>query len=148
MRQLNPNHFRDVPDRNARRIASRQNALNALWCDGVQVGGLTAPRNKSTKEKANMIAHFVHDRKKARDTIYLPDRGCFIPVDKTAMERFISVKPDFANWTGQACALVNPEEFGTVVATRDDQGDVCILRQDLWRERMFANLGNPMDQRH
>jgi hypothetical protein len=100
------------------------------------------------KEEANMIAHFVHDRKKARDTIYLPGLGCFIPVDKTAMERFISVEPDFANWTGQACALVNPEEFGTVVATRDDQGDVCILRQDLWRERMFANLGNPMDQRH
>jgi hypothetical protein len=100
------------------------------------------------KEEANMIAHFVHDRKKARDTIYLPDLGCFIPVDKNAMERFISVKPDFANWTGQACALVNPEEFGTVVATRDDQGDVCIVRQDLWRERMFANLGNPMDQRH
>jgi hypothetical protein len=95
-----------------------------------------------------MIAHFVHDNKKARDTIYLPDLGCFTPVDKNAMERFISVKPDFANWTGQACALVNPEEFGTVVATRDDQGDVCIVRQDLWRERMLANLGNPMDQRH
>ena len=55
-----------------------------------------------------MIAHFVHDNKKARDTIYLPDLGCFIPVDKNAMERFISVKPDFANWTGQACALVEP----------------------------------------
>ena len=95
-----------------------------------------------------MIAYFVHDQQKASDSIYLPDLGCFIPVDKNAMERFISVKPDFANWTGQACALVNPEEFGTVVATRDDQGDVCIVRQDLWRERMFANLGNPMDQRH
>ena len=94
-----------------------------------------------------MMAHFVHDRKKVRDTIYLPGLGCFIPVDKTAMERFISVEPDFANWRGQACALVNPEEFGTVVATRDDQGDVCIVQQDLWRERMFANLGNPMEQR-
>ena len=73
--------------------------------------------------------------------------GCFVPVDRNAMERFISVTPDFANWTGQACAFVDPEEFGTVVATRDDQGDVCIVRQDLWRERMFANLGNPMDQR-
>jgi hypothetical protein len=95
-----------------------------------------------------MIAYFVHDTKKARDTIYLPDAGCFVPVDRNAMERFISVKPDFANWTGQACAFVEPEEFGTVVATRDDQGDVCIARQDLWRERMFANLGSPMDQRH
>jgi hypothetical protein len=61
------------------------------------------------------------------------------------MERFISVKPDFAGWTGQSCAFVKPEEFGAVVATRDDQGDVCIVQQDLWRERMFANLGNPME---
>ena len=94
-----------------------------------------------------MIAYFVHDPRKSSDTIYLPDLGCFVPVEKAAMERFISVTPDFANWKGQACAFVTPEEFGTVVATRDDQGDVCILRQDLWRERMFSNLGDPMEQR-
>ena len=93
-----------------------------------------------------MIAYFVHDARKRQDTIYLPDRGCFVPVDKAAMERFISVKPDFADWIGQACAFVKPEEFGTVVATRDDQGDVCIARPDLWRERMFANLGSPLGQ--
>jgi hypothetical protein len=91
-----------------------------------------------------MIAYFVHDNHKASDTIYLPDLGCFVPVNKAVMERFISVKPDFANWTGQTCTFVKPEEFGTVVATRDDQGDVCIVRQDLWRERMFAHLGNPI----
>ena len=95
-----------------------------------------------------MIAYFVHDPQKASDTIYLPDLGCFIPVDKAAMERFIAVKPDFANWKGQACIFVKPEEFGIVVATRDDQGDVCIIRQDLWRERMFTNLGNPQDKLH
>jgi hypothetical protein len=61
-------------------------------------------------------------------------------VDKDAMERFIAVTPDFAKWKGQACTFVKPEEFGTVVASRDDQGDVCIVNQDLWRERMFANL--------
>ena len=94
-----------------------------------------------------MVAYFVHDKQKASDIIYLPDLGCFVPVDKAAMERFISVEPDFANWNGQACTVVTPEEFGTVVATRDDRGDVCIVRQDLWRERMFANLGNPMDRR-
>jgi hypothetical protein len=94
-----------------------------------------------------MVAYFVHDKQKASDTIYLPDLGCFVPVDKAAMERFISVDPDFANWNGQACTVVTPEEFGTVVASRDDRGDVCIVRQDLWRERMFANLGNPMDRR-
>jgi hypothetical protein len=91
-----------------------------------------------------MIAYFVHDPRKSSDTIYLPDLGCFMPVDRKAMERFISVKPKFADWTGQACAVVTPEEFGTVVATRDDQGDVCIVQPDLWRERMFANLGSPI----
>jgi hypothetical protein len=92
-----------------------------------------------------MIAYFVHDEHKTSDTIYLPDMGCFVPVDRAAMERFISVKPEFAKWTGQACVFVKPEEFGTVVASRDDQGDVCIVRQELWRERMFAHLGSPLD---
>jgi len=87
-----------------------------------------------------MIAYFVHQKRKGMDTIYIPDLGCFVAVDKAAMERFISVKPEFANWTGQACAVVKPEEFGTVAATRDDQGDVCVIDQDLWRERMLAYL--------
>jgi hypothetical protein len=84
-----------------------------------------------------MIAYFVHDARKESDTIYLPAIGCFIPVDKAALERFIAVKPDFAKWTGQSCAAIKPEEFGTVVATREDPGDVCIVREDLWRERMM-----------
>jgi hypothetical protein len=94
-----------------------------------------------------MIAYFVHDKEKVGDTIYLPDLGCFVPVEKDAMERFISVNPDFADWTGQACTFIKPEEFGTVIATRDDQGDVCIIQPDLWRERMFAHLGHPQDKR-
>lgn len=89
-----------------------------------------------------MIAYFVHDPKKGRDTVYLPDRGCFVPVDKAALERFIAVKPDFAAWEGMRCATVAPEEFGTVAATRDDGGDVCIVRHDLWRERMMAHLAD------
>jgi hypothetical protein len=99
------------------------------------------------KEETTMIAYFVHDQQKLSDTIYLPDMGCFVSVDKTAMERFISVKPDFAGWIGQTCTFVKPEEFGTVVATRDDQGDVCISQPELWRERMFAHLGSPLDKR-
>jgi hypothetical protein len=94
-----------------------------------------------------MIAYFVHNPRKNMDTVYLPDRGCFMAADTAVMERFIAVKPDFANWPGQACAVVEPEEFGTVVATRDDQGDVCIVNPDLWRKRMLALLINPMDRR-
>jgi hypothetical protein len=91
-----------------------------------------------------MIAYFVYDPAQKSDTIYLPDLGCFVPVDKAAMERFIAVKPEFAGWTGRTCAYMKPEEFGTVIATRDDQGDVCIVKQDLWRERMLTYLGNPL----
>jgi hypothetical protein len=91
-----------------------------------------------------MLAYFVHDPRKSSDTIYLPDLGCFVPVDKTLMEKFISVKPDFAGWSGQACTFLTPEEFGTIVATRDDQGDVCIVQQELWRDRMFFHLGSPL----
>ncbi|MCU0561583.1 MAG: hypothetical protein MUD16_15495 [Desulfobacterales bacterium] len=93
-----------------------------------------------------MIAYFLHNPRKNMDTVYLPDRCCFLAADRAVMERFIAVKPDFARWPGQACAAVEPEEFGTVVATRDDQGDVCIVNHDLWRERMLALLGNPMDR--
>ena len=94
-----------------------------------------------------MIAYFVHDSRKASDIIYLPDMDCFIPVDATVMERFIAVKPDFASWRGQACSFVEPEEFGTVIATRDDEGDVRVTHPPLWRERMLAYLGHPQDRR-
>jgi hypothetical protein len=91
-----------------------------------------------------MIAYFIHEKRKGRDTIYLPDRGCFVAVDKAAMERFISVKPDLATWTGQACVQVKPEEFGTVVATRNDPGDVCVIDPNLWRKRMLVHLDSPL----
>ena len=90
-----------------------------------------------------MIAYFVHDSKKENDIIVLPDRECAVPVDRVRLEAFISVDPMFAGWSGDACGLVSPEDFGTVVATRDDDGDVCVVDQDLWRERMEHYLGSP-----
>jgi hypothetical protein len=35
------------------------------------------------------------------------------------------------------------EDFGTVVATRDDGGDVCVIDHELWKERMEHYLGLP-----
>lgn len=90
-----------------------------------------------------MIAYYVHDSKKKDDIIVLPDLGCTVAVDRQRMEAFISVNPNFANWSGDACADLSPEDFGTVVATRDDTGDVCIADHDLWRERMEYYLGSP-----
>ena len=57
------------------------------------------------------------------------------------MEAFISVKPDFASWSGDACGELSPEDFGTIVASREEGGDVCVVNHDLWRSRMAHNLG-------
>ncbi|CAB1074419.1 hypothetical protein D1AOALGA4SA_2238 [Olavius algarvensis Delta 1 endosymbiont] len=90
-----------------------------------------------------MIAYYVHDEKKENDVIVIPDRECSIPVDRERLETFISVDPVFASWPGDACGLVTPEDFGVVIATRDDGGDVCVLDQDKWRARMEHYLGSP-----
>jgi len=90
-----------------------------------------------------MIAYYVHDEKKENDVIVLPDRECSIPVDAERMEAFISVDPNFAGWSGDTCAAVSPEDFGVVIATRDDGGDVCVVHHELWRERMEYYLGAP-----
>ena len=90
-----------------------------------------------------MIAYYVHDNKKKNDVIVLPDPGCTVTVDRQRMESFISVNPNFADWSGEACSDLSPEDFGTVVATRDDSGDVCVANHELWRERMDHYLGSP-----
>ena len=83
-----------------------------------------------------MIAYYVHDEKKQEDLIVIPEMGCAIAVTKKAFEEFISVNPVFAKWSGDSCDTLSPESFGTVVATREEGGDVCILKEDIWRERM------------
>ena len=90
-----------------------------------------------------MIAYYVHVSKKETDLIVLPDMGCSVAVDAGRMEAFISVKPDFASWSGEACGLLSPEDFGTIVASRDEGGDVCVVNHDLWRRRMAHYLGVP-----
>ncbi len=90
-----------------------------------------------------MIAYFVHDEKNDRDVVVLPSAGCSVPVDRACIEHFISAKPDFVNWTGNACVDMSPEDFGTVVATREDAGDVCVVKDDLWRARMDYYMSGP-----
>ena len=64
-------------------------------------------------------------------------------MDRKRLEAFISVDPVFASWPGEACGLVSPADFGIVIATRDDGGDVCVIDQKRWRERMEYYLGGP-----
>ncbi len=90
-----------------------------------------------------MIAYYVHDSKKETDLIVLPDMGCSVAVDAGRLEAFISVNPDFASWSGDACGELSPEDFGVIVANRDEGGDVCVVNHDLWRRRMTHFLGAP-----
>jgi hypothetical protein len=84
-----------------------------------------------------MIAYYVYDEKKENDTIVIPDMGCSISVSVDIFEKFISVNPDFTEWSGDACGDLSPDDFGVVIATRDDRGDVCVTNNEMWRKRMF-----------
>ena len=88
-----------------------------------------------------MIAYLVTNRRNQQDTIVVPDIGCSVPVDRDRMQTFISVNPDFTAWSGNACEEMTPEEFGDVIASREDCGDVQVVDKDLWREKMEHYLG-------
>ena len=90
-----------------------------------------------------MIAYYVHDSKKETDLIVLPDMGCSVAMDAERLEAFISVSPDFASWSGDACGVLSPEDFGTIVASRDEGGDVCEVNHELWHRRMAHYLEVP-----
>jgi hypothetical protein len=87
-----------------------------------------------------MIAYFAHDTSKDLDLIILPDADTRTTVDPDKMRTFIAPQPDFSAWAGEACGGLAPDQFGTIVATRDDQGDVCVVDPVLWRERMARYL--------
>lgn len=90
-----------------------------------------------------MIAYYVTGEKKENDTIVIPEMGCSISVTADIFEKFISVNPDFTQWSGDACSELSPEDFGAVIATREDQGDVCVTDDEMWRKRMFFYMNQP-----
>ncbi len=72
----------------------------------------------------------------------IPEKDITVTVDRQIMNAFISVHPDFDQWSGSPLNGLNPESFGQVVATRDDQGDVCVVDTGLWQQRMTLFLGS------
>lgn len=88
-----------------------------------------------------MQAFYVYDEKKDADLMVIPEKDCMLPVDRSLMENFISVKPDFSQWQGQDLKGMPPDAMGKVVATRQEDGDVCILEMTIWHARMAAHLG-------
>ena len=87
-----------------------------------------------------MIAYFVHQADNNVDHIVLPDMGCAVRVTPDAIRQFIAVNPEFTKWTGDACDYMEPDAFGDIIATRTQGEDVCILKNDLWRERLLHYL--------
>ncbi len=90
-----------------------------------------------------MIAYFVHDEDQDRNLLVIPETGCAAVVDAGVMGQFIAPVPHFAAIQGETCDAPIPENFGVVVATRDEGGDVCILDAGLWQACMARHLGKP-----
>ena len=87
-----------------------------------------------------MEAYYVHDPSKENDLVILPHGGCRVTVDAQRFREFIGVNPDFGRWTGESCSDLRPEDFGEIVATRAQDGDVCIHNAELWQKRMAHYL--------
>lgn len=88
-----------------------------------------------------MRAYFVYDEPKDMDRLVLPENDLLVSVDRKVMEEFIAVQPDFSQWPGKPISGLAPENFGRIVATRDEKGDVCIVEPTLWQQRMVHYLG-------
>lgn len=85
-----------------------------------------------------MIAYFVTLRN--QDTVVIPAREVAQPVDRTILRSFLAEDPDFATWQGEPLAGRKPEDFGKVLATREDGAPPLILDQELWNQRVLAQL--------
>ena len=110
--------------------------------DETVVGFVTASLlRKVYWKEVLVIAYFVHNKKEQGDSIVIPDLGCRVPVDAERLQAFIAVRPDFKEWSGDACGHMAAEDFGTILATRDDCGDVNVVNEKLWRERMGHYFG-------
>jgi hypothetical protein len=90
-----------------------------------------------------MKAYLVHDAKKQSDVLVLPEMDRLMPVNPEVLTDFISVRPDFSQWSGSHLNGLPPETFGRVVATREEKEDVCIVDEPLWRQCMSHYLSAP-----
>ncbi len=89
-----------------------------------------------------MKAYFVFDQEKRSDLFVTPENDRMVLADKDTMFQFISAQPDFSQWRGEPLNNISPDTLGVVVASRQEDGDVCIIEEALWQERMAFLLGS------
>ncbi len=89
-----------------------------------------------------MQVFYVYNETSDSDQMVLPEKDCMRPVDRSAIEMFISVKPDFSQWHGQSLDGRSPESIGRIVASRSEDGDVCINDLPFWQEKMAYYLSS------
>ena len=87
-----------------------------------------------------MKAFIVHDANKGLDLLVVPERDRSVQVDRTILEEFIAVEPDFTRFDGNPINGLPVETFGEVIASRKPDGDVCILDETLWQKCMSTYL--------
>lgn len=90
-----------------------------------------------------MKAFFVHDQETDKDMMVVPETDSLVTVDRSVVEEFIGVSPDFSKYSGDRLGVQAPESIGLVVATRKSDMDVCIIEEALWQQRMAYYLDGP-----
>ncbi|HEY9855090.1 MAG TPA: hypothetical protein V6D05_05080 [Stenomitos sp.] len=85
-----------------------------------------------------MIGYYVTQRQ--QDTVVIPEAGVAQRVDRAVLRRFLADDPEFGTWEGEALGGRKPEDFGTVLATREEEAPPTILDQAHWNERVMAQL--------
>jgi hypothetical protein len=115
-------------------------SLDGTWMNVILIIE-TRQTEHSTDRRQSMKAFFIHDTNKQLDLMAIPETDYVVPVDRVVMEAFIAVAPDFSRYTGQRLNGLPPETFGRIVATRETDGDVCIVEESLWGRRMAHHLG-------
>lgn len=85
-----------------------------------------------------MIAYFVTQDN--QDTVVIPDRDVVRRVDRSVLRHYLADEPDFESWQGEPLAGRAPADFGTILASREDEAPPDILDQALWNHRVMAQL--------
>jgi len=86
-----------------------------------------------------MIAYCVE--KDGTPMIVIPDTDQVLPLDQNRLEAFISVSPCFKGWIGTHHENLDVKDFGILIATRDDDGDITLQDGPRWQKLLESCLG-------